>query len=704
MMLRGKGLTEKLILLGIDGMDPRFSRKMVEDGKMPNLQKLIEKGAARNDLRMLGANPTITPPMWTTLATGAYPMTHGIEDFNINLKGELEVNFGGIYSTNCHAEQLWNVTAESGMKTLVWHWPGASWPPSSDSENLMVVDGTSPGALGFCYASRDTEYIACASTKATEAKFYMYGSRSTEQFDGDPANLHATPIPFPYTDIPKKEYFNELWDTFTKGIATNGYVPKKYMDMRTAMLMPGDAVQNNLKQWPFSVSLSPVSEPSDWGFALPEGAKEFTLFQFYGYMQKPCLILKNEDGKYDHVAIYATKQLEQPIVTLQHDVYVENVPDVVPKGQTGELENVVRNMRLLDIAEDASYLRIWLSGAFSADDNCVWYPHWIFDKIKENFGPPVPTGQLSGGDLTVMEKCNIRQWRQAAKWQADAINYMIHQEDVEVVFSHFHGPDLSGHCYMTYLKNREDSPHPEEAFYQLHEETYRMTDEYIGEFLPLLEDGWTILLFSDHSLVCREGEKMHFIGDNYGINAGVMSDLGYTVLKKNDNGNLLPEIDWDKTVAVQQRSNSIFINLKGRDRYGIVDPADKYELEEKIITDLYGLKDPVTGNRIISMALHQKDANLLGLGGEYTAGDIIFFVHDDYLTDHGEGLSTATGHADTTLSPIFVACGAGIKEGYRIELFPREVDVAPTAAVLLGVSIPAQCEGAPAYQILSEEF
>ena len=231
-----------------------------------------------------------------------------------------------------------------------------------------------------------------------------------------------------------------------------------------------------------------------------------------------------------------------------------------------------------------------------------------------------------------------------------------------------------------------------------------MTDEYIGEFLPLLDEGWTILLFSDHSLVSAEKDYFPYIGDNYGINTGIMCDLGYTVLKKDENGKPIADFDWEKTRAIQQRSNSIFINLKGRDRFGIVDPADKYELEEQIITDLYGLKDPKTGKRIISLALHQKDANLLGLGGDYTAGDVIFFVHDEYLKDHGEGLSTALGYADTTLSPIFVAAGKGIKEGFEMKLFPREVDVAPTAAVLLGVRIPAECEGSPAYTILSEEM
>ena len=706
-MLRSKGLTEKVVLLGIDGMDPRFSQKMIEEGKMPNLKKLVDKGAARADLRLLGAVPTITPPMWTTLATGAYPMTHGVEDFNINLKGELDVNFAGIYSKYVHAEPLWNITAEAGKKTLVWHWPGGAWPPTSDSENLYVVDGTTPGALGFGYAARDNEAVVIANTKATEPQYHMYSAAHTHDYDSDGSDLHFLGTGNQSTS--KKDYHDKLWAEFSEGIACNGYTPKRYMDYRLMVTMPGESGMDVLKRFPQNVSLSPITEPSGWANA-PEGAKEFTWLQVFGHMPVPCLILKNEAGVYDKVAIYGTKQMTEPIVTLEKGVYTKNIYSVVPKGKTGELEKVIRNMCLLDINEDGSYIRLWSSAAFSAEDNCVWYPHWIFDKITANFGPPVPTGQGFGGDFDIMD-CNFKQWAQAAQWQADSMKYMMQKEDVDVVFSHFHGPDMMGHCYMTWLKDRHEAPiaasnsvAPESEIYKLHERSYQITDDYIGEFLPMIDEGWTILLFSDHSLVCREEENWHGIGDNMGVNVGVMEQLGYTVMQKDENGHDIPEIDWEKTRAVQQRSNSIFINLKGSDRFGIVDPADKYELEEQIITDLYGYRDPKTGKRVISLALHQKDANLLGLGGDYTSGDIIFFVHDDYCVDHGEGLSTATGYADTTLSPIFVAAGPGIKEGFEMKLFPREVDVAPTAAALLGVRFPAQCEGAPAYSILSEEL
>lgn len=76
-----KAMTEKIIVLGVDGFEPSLAKKFMNQGKMPNLKKFVENGSSREDLVLLGAMPTVTPPMWTTLATGAYPSTHGITQF-----------------------------------------------------------------------------------------------------------------------------------------------------------------------------------------------------------------------------------------------------------------------------------------------------------------------------------------------------------------------------------------------------------------------------------------------------------------------------------------------------------------------------------------------------------------------------------------------------------------------------------------------
>ena len=47
-----------------------------------------------------------------------------------------------------------------------------------------------------------------------------------------------------------------------------------------------------------------------------------------------------------------------------------------------------------------------------------------------------------------------------------------------------------------------------------------------------------------------------------------------------------------------------------------------------------------------------------------------------------------------------MAAGSGIKANYRTSRIVKHVDVTPTAAVLLNVRMPHDCEGAPVYQIL----
>ena len=157
-MLQRKAAADKLLLLGVDGLDPRLTKKYVEMGLMPNMQQYIERGACREDLIMLGGHPTVTPPMWTTLACGCYANVHGITGF-YRCGDDLDLVDYNLDSRNCHAEPLWNAFAEAGKKTLVWHWPGSSWPPTSDNENLMVVDGTSPGSVGMATSQIEMEYL-----------------------------------------------------------------------------------------------------------------------------------------------------------------------------------------------------------------------------------------------------------------------------------------------------------------------------------------------------------------------------------------------------------------------------------------------------------------------------------------------------------------------------------------------------------------
>lgn len=159
-------------------MDPRLTMKYVEQGAMPNVEALLARGASAKDLILLGGVPTITPPMWTTLATGAYPSTHGITDFWLQDGNNLDSCIYGLDSRSCKAEQIWNVTAESGLKTLVC----IAWfllPPSSDSPDLHVVDGTQPEGVNCGTGEIEKEFILVADVKTDGV---MYKAKAAARF------------------------------------------------------------------------------------------------------------------------------------------------------------------------------------------------------------------------------------------------------------------------------------------------------------------------------------------------------------------------------------------------------------------------------------------------------------------------------------------------------------------------------------------
>ena len=111
-----KALSEKILCLGIDGMDPMVTKRLIDEGKMPHTAKIVARGAQREDLIMLGGVPTITPPMWTTLATGTNPGNHGITCFWNQDHDNLDTMVYAFDSRKCRNELLWNVFAADAAR------------------------------------------------------------------------------------------------------------------------------------------------------------------------------------------------------------------------------------------------------------------------------------------------------------------------------------------------------------------------------------------------------------------------------------------------------------------------------------------------------------------------------------------------------------------------------------------------------------
>src|SRR5436190_413765 len=68
----------KVIVLGFDGVDARYTERWMNEGKLPNLAKLRAQGTFRP---LLPTTPAQTPVSWSTFSTGIDPGRTGIFDF-----------------------------------------------------------------------------------------------------------------------------------------------------------------------------------------------------------------------------------------------------------------------------------------------------------------------------------------------------------------------------------------------------------------------------------------------------------------------------------------------------------------------------------------------------------------------------------------------------------------------------------------------
>src|SRR5688500_20379872 len=69
---------QKVIVVGFDGVDARYTERWMDEGKLPNLAKLRANGTFRP---LLPTTPAQTPVSWSTFSTGIDPGRTGIFDF-----------------------------------------------------------------------------------------------------------------------------------------------------------------------------------------------------------------------------------------------------------------------------------------------------------------------------------------------------------------------------------------------------------------------------------------------------------------------------------------------------------------------------------------------------------------------------------------------------------------------------------------------
>ena len=126
-----EALISRVLLIGWDAADWKVISPLVDAGKMPNLEHIINSGVIGN---LATLYPDLSPMLWTSIATGKRPFKHGILGFV-----EPDPGTGGIRPiTNLSrkTKAIWNILSQTGRKCNVIGW----WPshPAEPINGVMV--------------------------------------------------------------------------------------------------------------------------------------------------------------------------------------------------------------------------------------------------------------------------------------------------------------------------------------------------------------------------------------------------------------------------------------------------------------------------------------------------------------------------------------------------------------------------------------
>ncbi|MDA0294845.1 MAG: alkaline phosphatase family protein [Planctomycetota bacterium] len=122
---------QKVLVIGWDAADWRVIRPMIAEGKMPNLQKMMEEGVHGNNSTL---NPVLSPMLWTSMSTGKRPYKHGIHGFSEPTPDGKSIR--PISNVNRKSKAIWNMLNQVGKKCNVVGW----WPshPAEPIDGVMV--------------------------------------------------------------------------------------------------------------------------------------------------------------------------------------------------------------------------------------------------------------------------------------------------------------------------------------------------------------------------------------------------------------------------------------------------------------------------------------------------------------------------------------------------------------------------------------
>ena len=628
---------KKVIVIGIDGMDPRLSEAMMNEGLLPNFNKLRKQGGYR---RLGTSIPPQSPVAWASFINGAGPGSHGIFDFiHRNPERQCAPFFSaaetlsglGYMEIGDHKLQLdfwpfnhqpamtllrrqgipfWDYLDEAGIRSVFYDLP-SNYPPSpSKHGNHLCLSGMgTPDMLGT-YGT----YQHYSEDGPVRIKEEGGGKRSMIFFENETAQVELVG---PRNTFLKEQPPVTIAFTVHRDKGANAAVIE--IQKQKILLKEG--------QWSRWIKL-------DFDISMPAFIPDKSLSgicRFYVQEIEP------------NFRLYVS-----PVNTDPSD----------PANQITEPTDFIK--------EISNELGLFYTTGFQEDHKAL--SNKVFS--DEEF--------VAQAEYVLQERLNLLQ-------------YATEHYDDGLLFFYFSSTDMQAHM----LWWDSDEKHPTRSasdakkYFNHLKGVYRKLDNVVGDILKRYGDDATVMVMSDHGFA---GFKRQFNLNTW------LRDNGY--VQSADATSVLYDVDWSRTRAYGLGINSLYVNLKGRERDGIVEPGqEREELIEELITRLEAVRDS-NGKRVIRK-VHRTDKAYCGAETRLSPDLIVGYARgyraswatclgnmtDEVLLDNDSAWS-ADHCADVSEVPGVVFSNRPISANA-----PGLIDMAPSILTEFGLKVPSSMEG-----------
>jgi len=424
------------------------------------------------------------------------------------------------------------------------------------------------------------------------------------------------------------------------------------------------------------------------------------------------LLLIDSAGKgYDRVLIAPGKDAQKAVANLGLNEWSQMITAYFD-GPEKKCDAAFR-MKLMEVSPDSKKFKLYCSQVYPTVGFA--YPESLGKELVKECGPFI---EYIGLQPYIFGWTNEETWIQEMHYHTNLMekyaSYVFKNHPWDFFAMQWHAIDFAKHQFWyfdpvgAYYDEKKAA-----ALWKIIETTYAAADHLVSSMLQHVTKDTLFAIVSDHG---------HLPGVQEFLINNILIDNGFTTLKtqRNEKGGVetLREVDWSKTKAFAQYgwAIQIYVNLKGRDPQGIIEPGKEYEkVRDKIIRLLYDTVDPKNGKHPVILALRREQADpLLHCGPN--AGDVIYVLDPEYEASgtirvpskHYEKPHFASIHSTVlpnatlgmgTIEAIYIFKGPGVRKGWKRPKPIRLIDFAPTVSYAMSIPAPAQADGTAIYDI-----